>query len=329
MKRRKGVYRRLREGREAYQFCSILCRSLLRDFDFPTYLGDPAPEPSVTSSLVRELLQTAPRKVWERCSRLNPDYKAENKGIFDLGSAAHAEFVGEGAEIVIVDAADWRTKVAKETRAAAYAAGKTPIKIADWRRVKAMAEAAKKQFSQHRQLRDILTVRAVETYREASIFWHEAGATCRCRPDLYVGGALPAIIHYKTTGINLNPYTLSKYAASLGWELIAAHYAAGVRALTGKTPCQYFAVQETVPPYLCLVAELDQAFLELGQQRRKRALFTWEWCLRENKWPAWPNGTVVLEAPAWHENDQIKQRDDEQDAIDAGSDLLLQADDWK
>ena len=302
---------------------------LVEGMDFPSYLKDPAPSPSLTSSLVRDLLQTAPRKVWENCSRLNPDYKEKKKDIFDLGSAAHAQFIGEGAEIVVVDADDWRTKIAKEAKAAAYKAGMTPIKIADMRRVEAMAKAAKEQFGLHPQLRDILTVRAVETYREASIFWHEAGATCRCRPDLYVGGGSPAIIHYKTTGTTLNPWTLSKYAASLGWELIAAHYAAGVRALTGKTPCQYFAVQETSPPYLCLVAELDQAFLELGQQRRKRALYIWEWCLREDKWPTWPPGTVVLEAPPWHENDQIKQRDDETDAIEAGSDLLLQADDWK
>ena len=143
---------------------------LVEGMDFPSYLKDPAPSPSLTSSLVRELLQTAPRKVWENCARLNPDYKAEHKGVFDLGSAAHAEFVGEGAEIVIVDAADWRTKVAKETRAAAYAAGKTPIKIADWRRVKAMAEAAKKQFGQHRVLRGSQSGNAL---REASIFWRE------------------------------------------------------------------------------------------------------------------------------------------------------------
>ena len=189
-----------------------------------------------------------------------------------------------------------------------------------------MAEAAKKQFSEHRGIRDI---QIVKPYREASIFWNEDGVTCRCRPDLYVSGRLPAIIHYKTTGVNLNPYTLSKYAAGLGWELIAAHYAAGVRALTGRRPRQYFAVQETTPPYLCLVAELDDCFLQLGQQRRKRALDIWKWCLKENKWPGWPNGTTVLEAPPWHENQEIERRDAEQDAIDAGGDLLLQADDWK
>ena len=269
---------------------------LVEGMDFPSYLKDPAPSPSLTSSLVRDLLQTAPRKVWENCARLNHHYRAQHKGIFDLGSAAHAQFVGEGAEIVVVDAADWRTKAAKEARAAAYAAGKTPIKIADMERVDAMTEAAQRQFGQHQELRDILVERI---RREASIFWHEGGVTCRCRPDLYLDGP-PTIIHYKTTGTNLNPYTLSKYAASLGWELIAAHYAAGVKGLTGVEPCQYFAVQETSPPYLCLVAELDQAFLELGQQRRKRALDIWKWCLKENKWPGWPNGTTVLEAPPWH-----------------------------
>ena len=302
---------------------------LVEDFDFPTYLSDPAPEPSITSSLVRDLLRTAPRKVWQNCSRLNPDYVAAKKDIFDLGSAAHALFVGEGAEIVVVNENDWRKKVAQEAKAAAYAAGKTPIKRDDMRRVEAMAEAAKKQFAQHRELKGI---QAEEPYREASIFWTEAGVTCRCRPDLFhrdVGAeSSPAVIHYKTTGTNLNPYTLSKYAASLGWELIAAHYAAGVKALTGEQPRQFFAVQETTPPYLVLVAQLDDAFMDLGRLRRQRALAIWEWCLHENRWPGWPDGTVVLEAPPWHENVAIQQRDAEQDAIDAGGDLLLHADDF-
>ena len=74
---------------------------------------------------------------------------------------------------------------------------------------------------------------------------------------------------------------------------------------------------------------MDQQFLELGQQRRARALDVWAWCLRHNKWPLWPSGTVVMSAPTWHENTAIEQRDNEQDAIDAGGDLLLQADDWK
>ena len=54
--------------------------SLVEGMSFKTYLADPAPEPSLTSSLVRELLQTAPRRAWENCSRLNPDYESKEKG---------------------------------------------------------------------------------------------------------------------------------------------------------------------------------------------------------------------------------------------------------
>ena len=65
-----------------------------------------------------------------------------------------------------------------------------------------------------------------------------------------------------------------------------------------KTPLQFFAVQETTPPYLCLVAQLDDAFLDLGRQRRKRALNIWAWCLRENKWPGMARRNCCTGSPA-------------------------------
>ena len=307
---------------------TIKIPSLVEGMSFRTYLADPAPSPSLTSSLVRELLQTAPRRAWQNCSRLNPDYEAEEKGTFDLGTAAHALFVGGGDEIAVVNEKDWRTKAAKEAKAAAYAAGKTPIKIADMHRVEAMAIAATKQFNRS----GVVSPLVASSLREASIFWNEAGVLCRCRPDFYSTESAPppVIVHYKTTGITINPFSLSKYAASLGWEMIAAHYAAGVKALTGEEPRQFFAVQENTPPYLCLVAEMDQRFLQLGQIRRDRALDIWAWCLRKNEWPTWPARTVVMAAPPWHETEAEAKCETEQAAIDDdGGDLLLQADDWK
>ena len=191
---------------------TIKIPSLVEDMSFKTYLADPAPEPSLTSSLVRELLQTAPRRVWENCSRLNPDYEAKQKGTFDLGSAAHELFIGAGAGIVVINEDSWRTKVAKEAKAAAYAAGKTPILIANMSRVEAMAAAATKQFNRTLAVSQF-------SMREVSIFWNEAGVLCRCRPDFYSAGPSdprPVIVHYKTTGITITPYTLSKYAAIFG-----------------------------------------------------------------------------------------------------------------
>ena len=56
-----------------------------------------------------------------------------------------------------------------------------------------------------------------------------------------------------------------------GWDFAAlAHYGAGVKALTGREPEQYFAVQEIEPPYLALVCRLEQAFVENGKMSRDR-----------------------------------------------------------
>ena len=54
------------------------------------------------------------RHVWERTPRLNSNAVPENKAAFDLGSAAHALFVGHGAALDVIQADNWRTKAAKD-----------------------------------------------------------------------------------------------------------------------------------------------------------------------------------------------------------------------
>ena len=74
---------------------------LIEDMSFADYLGDPAPEPSVTAGILRELLNGTPRHVWEKTPRLNANAVPETKAAFDLGSAAHALFVGHGAALAM------------------------------------------------------------------------------------------------------------------------------------------------------------------------------------------------------------------------------------
>ena len=273
---------------------------LIDDMSFADYLGDPAPEPSVTAGILRELLTGTPRHVFERTPRLNKHAAPENKALFDLGSAVHALFVGHGAALAVIKADSWRTNAAKAERAAAYDAGHTPILEKDYARVEAMADAAEAQFGQHAEIGPLLA--AMD--REATIIWNEVGVTNRCRPDflLSLEPTTPTIVHYKTTGTRLNPAVLPRYAAGAGWDLTAAHYAAGVLALTGHEPRQFFAVQENTPPYLGQVIELDPIFVACGDMCRELALGIWAKCLRENAWPGYPSGTLRLECPPWHES---------------------------
>ena len=239
--------------------------ALIDDMSFDDYLADPAPTPSVTSGILRELLGSAPRTVWQRTPRLNPDAVVAERKMFDLGSAAHALFVGKGADLAIVNADSWRTNAAKAMRDDAYAAGRTPILEKDYDAVESMAEAAHAQFSQNPSVRKVLRRQPAGGHDHLAGAWRAASLPAghvTVDPDVGDNYA-PTIVHYKTTA-TLAPATLPRYAASMGWDVTAAHYAAGVQALTGETPRQFFAVQENKPPYLGMVVELDDIFLACG-----------------------------------------------------------------
>lgn len=296
--------------------------------DFPTYLGDPMPEPSMTSSIVRDLLSTAPRKVWQKTKRLNKDAEANNKTTFDLGTAAHALFTGSGEPIAVIDAKAFDTNDAKAQRAAAYAAGKTPILKANMPRVQEMAKAALEQFSANPDIGPFLRGEKGPLLREATIMWKEAGVMHRCRPDFY-SPEHNVIIHYKTTGVSIAPSELSRYAANAGWYLTAAHYGNGAKMLAGSEPKQFFAVQETDAPHLAAVAELDAVFMGNAHMRRDRAMMIWGRCLQNNTWPGFPNRTVKLECPEWLERNLAAEKDAENEAKAAGKDLLDMARQWQ
>lgn len=302
---------------------------LVEGMDFATYLADPMPEPSLTSSLVKDLLSTAPRKVWENTPRLNKNAESEEKTIFDLGSAAHRLFTGTGAPTVEIDAADFRSKAAKEAKAEAYAQGKTPILAKNMPRVRAMAKAALDQVRDNPEIGHLFSRdNQAKLLREATMLWQESGVMCRSRPDFY-SPEENVVIHYKTTGTDIAPVTLAKFAANSGWDMTAAHYHQGAKLLTGTAPRQYFVVQETAEPHLLLTAEIDSTFLETALMRRERALMIWGRCLRENTWPGMISKTIKLECPEWHERNLIAEKDAEEAAKSAGTDLLEMMRTWQ
>ena len=278
---------------------------LIKEMDFEAYLDDPAPAPSLTSSIVKKMLSSTPRHVWEENRRLNPDFEEEQKSMFDLGAASHHLLIGGGADLAVVDAKAWNTKVAKAARAAAYEEGLTPILEHQMERAEAMAEVAEFEFVKNKDI-GFLFHADTPMEPEASIFWDEGGICCRCRPDIYYKkkGEAPIIVHYKTTEVKISAHTLHTYAANQHWDVIHVHYHAGVKALTGESPRQYFAIQENKPPYLCMVANLDGLFVSAAELLRKQIVQTWKYCLEKSFWPGHDINTLTLYPPPWHENEK-------------------------
>ena len=275
--------------------------ALIEDMPMREYLADPCDEPSVSSGTVKALTESAPAAVWQASRRLNPEHEEAQATRMDIGTAAHAMFVGAGEEIVEVDAPDYKTKAAREARDRAYAAGATPILAHMMSPIREMAETAQEYFSAVPEYGDLLP----DMKRESVIVWREVGVTCRARPDFYIRQIettlAPIVVHYKTTTGTLSKRYLERLAVNSGWDHTSEHYGAGVMALTGHEPEQYFAVQEQAPPYLCMSVRLDAAFTVGARAARRVALAKWARCLRVEKWPGHRPETVRIECPPWHQ----------------------------
>ena len=159
------------------------------------YHADPAPEPSLSSSVARILVERSPRHAWHAHPRLNPDFEPDADGTArpNLGAAAHAVALEcDWDRIVFVEAPDWRTKAAKEARSDAILAGRIPLLEKNRQQVTGMVAGLAPLLPEPRTA-------------EATLIWREAnGAWCRVRPDAIAAwGAV--IVDVKTTTMAATP----------------------------------------------------------------------------------------------------------------------------
>ncbi len=114
------------------------------------YHADPAPEPSLSSSIAKVLLEQSPRHAWHQHPRLNPDMDAgsDPTRAKEIGTVAHKLILGRGADVETINAQDYKTGVAKETRARAYVEGRAPILAPDPITANNIAAAVRAQIAQ-------------------------------------------------------------------------------------------------------------------------------------------------------------------------------------
>lgn len=259
-----------------------------------TYHADPCPEPSLSNSIAKILLDQSPQHAWRAHPRLNPAFAPVEADRFDLGTAAHALLLeGDGSKIVVIDADDWRTKAAKEGRDAARAAGNVPMLVRQHALVQQMVEHAL-LFLYHGPARDVWDA----ALPERTITWQQDGVWCRARLDRYHAKS-NTIFDYKTT-TSAHPDAFARQIASLGYDLQDAFYSAGVEASTQREkPDFIFLAQEIEPPYACSLVRPHPAFLEIGMAKYHRAVRLWRECLQSGKWPAYPSDIVTALPPTW------------------------------
>ena len=248
------------------------------DMAAEVYHADPCQTPSLSAGMINDLL-IAPAKCWFNSRRLNPDWEEpEGQEKFTIGAVAHLIFLEPKRfrdSVCVVEADDWRKKEAKQARDEARADGLIPILEKHMDRVM----DAREVFNLHP-----LAAPAFQNGQaEKSIFWQHPvyGFWCRARPDFIADAG--HLCDYKTTG-NADPQEFGKHAYKLGYHRRAAWYIDGMRAL-GREPTHYWFInQETAPPHLISVVELDDNAIEAGRAENDKAAALFARCLQTQDW---------------------------------------------
>lgn len=257
-------------------------------YDIPAemYHGDPIPGGSLSSTGARTLVK-APAKF-----RYDLDHPEPYKKVFDFGTAAHKLILGDGPELVLVDAARWDTKEIKARIVKIREVGNIPLKKPDLQRVHDMATA----LSQDLQASDLL--HPDSGIAEQSMFWQTGNVWCRSRIDwLREDG----IVDYKTAR-SAHPDAIQKAVAEHGYHVQDDWYRRGAAALgvLPRTAPFHFIFQEKEPPYLVTVVRLD-LWRDIAHEVSERALFLYDSCRAADYWPGYTTDTAYISPPAWLE----------------------------
>ena len=257
-----------------------------------------ADKTSLSSSGARKLLPpSCPAKFrWEQD---NPQPASKT---FDYGNAAHKLVLGNGPELVLVDAARWDSKDVKAEVSAIRAEGGIPLKQHELDMVNATAAAIR----QHPLAAALLD--PAYGAPEQSGFWIDGPTGIRRRvrfdwlPSLQSGRLI--IPDYKTTTDASND-AMQKDIAKYGYNQQADWYEEAARALGfGDESAELLLIaQEKKPPYLVNVIGIEFGSRVIAGAKNRSAIETFADCTRTGHWPGYADDEPnYLALPGYAEN---------------------------
>lgn len=284
--------------------------------DAGTYHMDPAPEPSLSSTVAKVLIAETPLHAWTISPRLNPNWESVENKAFDIGRAAHRQVlgVGDGYEAIPDDllgsngAAN--TKAAREFIDDCRSRGVTPLKSDEVAMIGEIADKVGAALAE-------MGMSVDPSHSEVAMLARFDGVWNRCMFDNLPPGKTYAL-DLKTTAGSAHPDALAKTVVDRGYDISAAHYLRILKELTGEERTMRFVFVEKSPPFEVGVVELwsdgemrpasdyepDEAltgdWFADAEQKLSRARRQWRACLDRRQWPGYPRRVAQIAAPTWH-----------------------------
>ncbi|WP_298967683.1 PD-(D/E)XK nuclease family protein [uncultured Methylobacterium sp.] len=279
------------------------------------YHADPCPAPSLSSSIAKLLVEQSPAHAHAAHPRLGKVGQDGNNPTRpkEIGAVAHKLILGQGVEVVAIDADDYTSGKVRLARAEAYGEGKTPILNAD----RIVAE----RLAQRVEMR-LAAVPGCSGFFDApaevvGVIRHRSGAWLRTMMDRVEIHATHAVIwDVKTGDVPAAPHTLGRRIVNMGMEVQAALYVRVLETLlphlAGRVTFRWIFVENEAPNAL-VVAEADATTLGIGGRKLALALDRWNTACAKDSWPGYPAAIIRPEFPAWAEA-QWQEREEREDA---------------
>ena len=136
---------------------------------------------------------------------------------------------------------------------------------------------------------------------EVPLFWVDdtTGLLCKCRLDAVERtGKLSYTIRDLKTATDASTATFLKEALRYGYDVQAAHYIRGLKALTGATKVDWeFVVVEKKPPYGVNVVRVGDDFIDRGTWQLIDLMDRLKECVDLDSWPSYGANDLIL--PDW------------------------------
>lgn len=277
---------------------------------------DPShPKPGVYSGVPIETYHSATgvsSTGLHRCITKSPahyHYERENppkRDYFDVGNAVHAgclEPEDYERRVHVVAASDWRSKSAKEERAAVRSADPTMYVIHEGQRAHVEGMVASLRHSATRfgfELDPHALLRVGDIEQTFVSLDAPTGLIRRARPDCIVPSQR-MIVDLKTSH-DASPRGFSRKRRDMGYHLSAAFHLDTACAALGEDPSDWvylWVVVEKEPPYVVGMFSATPELLEVGRRKYRQALDLVASCERRGVWTPYSLAVEELEPDNW------------------------------
>ena len=281
------------------------------DFPIEDYFADPCPEPSLSQSIAKMLINQSPaHAAWEH-PRLTERARDEDVPTAEqtIGDAVHKLMLGRGKEVAEATFDTWRTGAARKFRIDTLKLGFVPILSKHLEKANAIALTA------NEHLRRLGWMNTIKRHTEVVAVAQEGPTWLRTLID-WIDADKRVVYDIKTLSGSAAPHEIPRTLIGHGWDIQAAFHERILDALNpdnaGRREYRYVAIEQDPPHGVCCCI-LPESVRTIGRKKVDAAIRVWVDCMKHQRWPAYL-GVYFPELLGWAESQWLAREVDADEA---------------